>query len=65
LEKDGDSLDVSLFGEKVHFTLKDKKILEGLKVKLRNAGIEILSLSKIEPSLEDIFISLKQAGEED
>ncbi|OGC82698.1 MAG: hypothetical protein A2W07_01010 [candidate division Zixibacteria bacterium RBG_16_43_9] len=65
LEKDEEVMNVSLFGEKVHFTLKDEKILEGLKVKLLNAGIEILSLNKIEPSLEDIFISLKQAGEED
>lgn len=63
LEKDGEAQRVSLFGEKVHFTLKDEKILEDLKVKLQNAGIEILSLSKIEPSLEDIFISLKQAEE--
>lgn len=65
LEKDGNSLGVSLFGEKVHFTLKDEKILEDLKIKLQNAGIEILSLNKIEPSLEDIFISLKQAEEKD
>jgi len=65
LEKDGNSLGVSLFGEKVHFTLKDEKILEDLKIKLKNAGTEILSLNKIEPSLEDIFISLKQAEEKD
>jgi ABC-2 type transport system ATP-binding protein len=63
LEKDREALGVSLFGEKVHFALKDEKILEDLKVRLRNAGIEVSSLKKIEPSLEDVFISLKQAGE--
>jgi ABC-2 type transport system ATP-binding protein len=65
LEKEEEVMNVSLFGEKVHFTLEDEKILEDLKVKLQNAGIEILSLNKIEPSFEDIFISLKQAEEKD
>ena len=65
LEKDEEVMNVSLFGEKVHFTLEDEKILESLKVKLQNAGIGIFSLNKIEPSLEDIFISLKQAVEKD
>lgn len=65
LEKEEEVMNVSLFGEKVHFTLEDEKILEDLKVKLQNAGIEILSLNKIEPSLEDVFISLKQAEEKD
>lgn len=59
LEKEGEVMNVSLFGEKVHFTLKDEKILEELKVKLQNAGIEISSMNNIEPSLEDVFISLK------
>jgi len=65
LEKDEEVMNVSLFGEKVHFTLEDEKILESLKVKLQNAGIGVFSLNKIEPSLEDIFISLKQAVEKD
>jgi len=64
LEKDGDSSGVSLFGEKVHFTLKDEKILEDIKIRLRNTGIEVSSLKKIEPSLEDVFIALKQEGRE-
>jgi ABC-2 type transport system ATP-binding protein len=64
LEKDRESLGVSLFGERVHFTLKDEKILEDLKARLKSEGIGISSLKKIEPSMEDIFISLKQETRE-
>lgn len=64
LEKDSEALGVSLFGEKVHFALKDEKILEELKVRLADAGIGISSFKKIDPSMEDIFISLKQGEEE-
>jgi len=64
LEKDEEVMNVSLFGEKVHFTLKDEKILEDIKIRLRNTGIEVSSLKKIEPSLEDVFIALKQEGRE-
>jgi ABC-2 type transport system ATP-binding protein len=60
LEKDREALGVSLFGEKVHFALGDEKILEELKVRLAEARIEVFSFKKIEPSMEDIFISLKQ-----
>ena len=65
LEKNRDALSISLFGEKVHFVLEDEKILEALKVRLINGGIEISSLKKIEPSMEDVFISLKQEGKKD
>jgi ABC-2 type transport system ATP-binding protein len=64
LENGGEAQRVSLFGEKVHFTLKDEKILEDLKIRLGNSGIEVFSLRKIEPSMEDIFISLKQETRE-
>jgi ABC-2 type transport system ATP-binding protein len=63
LEQYKEALGVSLFGEKVHFALEDEKILEELKVRLAEAGIGVFSIKKIEPSMEDIFISLKQGVE--
>jgi ABC-2 type transport system ATP-binding protein len=64
LKKEEKVMNISLFGERMHFTLKDEGILEGLRVKLESAGIEVSSLEKIEPSMEDIFISLKQEERE-
>jgi ABC-2 type transport system ATP-binding protein len=60
LEKEESISGVSLFGEKIHFTLKDENILENLKTRLKETGIEIFSLNTAEPSMEDIFIFLKQ-----
>jgi len=60
LEKEKDVSGVSIFGEKIHFTVKDEKILEEIKSKLKDKGIVISSLKRIVPSLEDIFILLKQ-----
>jgi len=65
LEKEEGVFSVSFFGEKIHFNLKVEKILENLKIRLKEMGIEIFSLRKIQPSLEDIFILLKQAEKED
>jgi ABC-2 type transport system ATP-binding protein len=60
LEKEEGVSGISIFGEKIHFTLKDEKILEEIKSKLKDKGIVISSLKRITPSLEDIFILLKQ-----
>lgn len=51
---------ISIFGEKIHFTVKDEKILDDIKSILRDNSIVIFSLRRIAPSLEDIFILLKQ-----
>jgi ABC-2 type transport system ATP-binding protein len=51
---------VSIFGEKIHFTVKDDKLLDNIKSKLEENSVVIFSLKRIEPSLEDIFILLKQ-----
>ncbi len=64
LEKEESISGVSLFGEKIHFTLKDENILEILKTRLKETGIEIFSLNTAEPSMEDIFIFLKQDKKE-
>lgn len=60
LEKGEGISGISIFGEKIHFTVKDEKILEEIKSKLKDKGIVISSLKRIVPSLEDIFILLKQ-----
>jgi ABC-2 type transport system ATP-binding protein len=64
LEKEEDIFGVSLFGQKMHFTLKDEKLLENINSKLKDMDIQIFSLNEIKPSLEDIFIFLKQSKAE-
>ncbi|MDH4223158.1 MAG: ABC transporter ATP-binding protein [candidate division Zixibacteria bacterium] len=60
LEKVDGISGISIFGEKIHFTLREEKLLANIKNKLKDTGVEILNLRRIEPSLEDIFIFLKQ-----
>jgi ABC-2 type transport system ATP-binding protein len=60
LEKEEGVSGISIFGEKIHFTLKDDKFLDNIKSKLEENSIVIFSLKRITPSLEDIFILLKQ-----
>jgi ABC-2 type transport system ATP-binding protein len=60
LEKEEGVSGISIFGEKIHFTVKDDKFLDNIKSKLEENSIVIFSLKRITPSLEDIFILLKQ-----
>jgi len=60
LEKEEGVSGISIFGEKIHFTVKDEKILEEIKSMFKDNNIVIFSLKRIIPSLEDIFILLKQ-----
>jgi len=60
LEKEEGVSGVSIFGEKIHFTVKDEKILKEIRSRFEDNDIVIFSLKRITPSLEDIFISIKQ-----
>ncbi len=47
---------VMFFGDRLHIALNDGSESAGIKSLLENSGIQILSLLKIDPGLEDIFI---------
>jgi ABC-2 type transport system ATP-binding protein len=57
---------IGLFGDRVHVVAHDaQKIIKEVEAVLNNAGLRALSIRIIEPSLEDVFISvLAETGEE-
>lgn len=52
----------NLFGDRLHLVVGDRGDLEPLRERLRNAGVAVESLRMIEPSLEDVFVSLLAPG---
>ncbi|HEY6006979.1 MAG TPA: ABC transporter ATP-binding protein [Geobacteraceae bacterium] len=51
--------DVGLFGDRVHVVCDDPDRTEaGISAQLTRAGIQVLGLRPIEPSLEDVFVSV-------
>ena len=56
---------VTLFGERVHVGVKDPdRAVAGVEKALKGAQIPSSSIRKIEPSLEDIFVSMVSSGRE-
>ena len=53
----GGVISVSLYGNKLHVALKERKLVDDIIIQLRRAGIEIRGQREILPSIEDIFIS--------
>lgn len=51
-------LQASLFGEAVHLVMADAAAGERVRHHLTGAGISVRSMQQIDPSLEDIFVSL-------
>lgn len=51
-------LDAAVHGVRVHVTLKSEDTLPGLTQALKAAGIQIVDLETIQPSLEDVFINM-------
>ncbi|PTX91452.1 ABC transporter ATP-binding protein [Opitutus sp. ER46] len=50
---------VGLFGDRLHVAARDAAATEArVRQLLRDAGIELLSLHPIEPSLEDVFVAV-------
>jgi ABC-2 type transport system ATP-binding protein len=55
--------EVALYGSLIHVVAQDIEALKDpIADQLRQAGIEILSMDRIEPSLEDVFISSMNIG---
>ena len=50
--------DVGIFGAGIHFSVEAEKDLGGIESALDDAGLKILDLEKIEPTLEDVYLSL-------
>jgi len=46
-----------IFGDRIHAVLDHERTVEELEKILAGSGVEILSMRKISPSLEDVFIS--------
>lgn len=67
LSGDPGILDVNLFGDGLHVRLSKERSIDSLRHRLQDEGIEIYSLKRISPSMEDAFLSLipknKAAGE--
>ncbi|MBN1573084.1 MAG: ABC transporter ATP-binding protein [Deltaproteobacteria bacterium] len=54
-----DVFEVAVFGSALHVVVGDvKKVKARLKKAINDAGIEIFNIDQIEPSLEDVFVSL-------
>ncbi|MBI2248134.1 MAG: ABC transporter ATP-binding protein [Armatimonadetes bacterium] len=51
-------LQASLFGEAIHLVMADAAAGERVRHHLTGAGISVRSMQQIDPSLEDIFVSL-------
>ncbi|HEY6837177.1 MAG TPA: ABC transporter ATP-binding protein [Geobacteraceae bacterium] len=59
------SASVGLFGDRVHITCNDaEKMRTDLEQCLKREGVEILGIRQVEPSLEDVFVSVL-AGEKE
>jgi ABC-2 type transport system ATP-binding protein len=57
----GDS--VGLFGDRLHVvTLDPKSLMARVPSLLREQGLELLGMRQVEPSLEDIFVSMMAEG---
>ena len=53
----GGVISVSLYGNKLHVALTERKLVDDIIIQLGRAGIEIRGQREILPSIEDIFIS--------
>ena len=51
-------LDANVFGDSLHVRVGEKRQIEVIREKLETEGIEIQSLKAIDPSMEDVFLSL-------
>jgi len=62
LKESGEFLDVQLFGDRLHLVLPEACSLQKLEKLLAQTGVEIQSLTEIQPSLENVFILMMKAG---
>jgi ABC-type multidrug transport system ATPase subunit len=57
--------DVTIFGQALHVTMPETIAKEQLLLDLRQAQIETRGVREIEPSLEDVFVTLTQLNQAD
>jgi ABC-2 type transport system ATP-binding protein len=55
----------NLFGDRLHLVVADRSDLDPLRGSLSDAGVAVESIRVIEPSLEDVFVSLLAPGRHD
>lgn len=48
----------NLFGDRLHLVVADRGVIEPVSQALREAGVAVDSIAVIEPSMEDVFVSL-------
>lgn len=53
-------MDVTIFGSRLHLVVSNLKTNEGLAEFLRSQEIDVISVKTIDPSLEDVFVTLTQ-----
>lgn len=58
LENEEGINNITLFGSKLHFVVDESESNKSIIKKIKNLDIEIISIEKIAPSLENVFISL-------
>lgn len=51
-------LDVNVFGDGLHVRVSEEHVAETIVKRLKDGGVEISSLRRIEPEMEDAFLSL-------
>jgi hypothetical protein len=51
-------LDANVFGDSLHVRIEDEREIETIRKTLETKEIKIYSLKRIEPSMEDVFLSL-------
>jgi ABC-type multidrug transport system ATPase subunit len=60
LMEDTEVVDVTVFGAKLHMILPNRMTNDDLQAMLASQGVSIFSIQEIEPSLEDVFVTLTQ-----
>jgi ABC-2 type transport system ATP-binding protein len=64
LEKFDLTQDVALFGAALHLTVENSQTtISTIQDYLKSKGIQVLRIEKIDPTLEDIFVSLIESEE--
>jgi len=57
--------DVAIFGTALHLVITDESQLEQIKADMQKAELNVSDLSKVTPSLEDVFVSLIESADND
>ena len=57
-------LQASLFGAGIHFSLKEAQDLSSVEQELTSSGLGAFHAERIQPSLEDVYLSLVEGNQE-